>query len=247
MKFWQSLKGQRPVAGYLWCGWLALLMLTLLWDLSALDLATMDLIGSVNGFSLQHQTLLEVWLHDRLRTLGWLIYLGGWGWALFWKPSRTFRRADRVFLMTMVTINLLLIVGLKHMSKTSCPWSVRNWGGIASYVSHWRWGVADGGPGHCFPAGHASTAWAFAPLVLAAFWTPGIRVKNSAMAWINSAFSIGVVLTALTQTLRGAHYPSHSLWTGVICTGTSLMAWTIWQKRLATQRAHAKSSHVRSA
>ncbi len=240
MKFWRSLKDQHPIAGYLWRGWLTLLILTLLWDASPLDLATMDLIGTVNGFPLQHQTLLEIWLHDRLRIVGWFIYLSGWAWAFIRKPSPIFRRADRVFLMAMVTVNLLMIVGLKHLSQTSCPWSVQNWGGTVGYVSHWQWGIASGGGDHCFPSGHASSAWAFVPLVLAAWWPLGGRVRSAALPWISSAFAIGVVLTAITQTLRGAHYPSHSLWTGVICTGTSLMAWTIWQRRWASRQARAR-------
>ena len=39
-------------------------------------------------------------------------------------------------------------------------------GGVAQHVSHWSLGVLDGGPGHCFPSGHASSAFAFFALLL---------------------------------------------------------------------------------
>ena len=33
------------------------------------------------------------------------------------------------------------------------------------------------------------------------------------------------------QTLRGAHYPSHTLWTLVICLGSALAAWMVVMHR----------------
>ena len=52
---------------------------------------------------------------------------------------------------------LLAVAALKRHSPTSCPWSLQEFGGHAVYLSHWRW-RPDGGPGHCFPSGHASGA-----------------------------------------------------------------------------------------
>ncbi len=56
---------------------------------------------------------------------------------------------------------VLLIPLLKRHSLTSCPWDMAEFGGVARYVSHWHIGIVDGGPGRCFPSGHASSAFAF--------------------------------------------------------------------------------------
>ena len=191
----------------------------------------MNMFGGSAGFPLQHEPILEIWLHDRFRKAAWLVFIGCWIWALLPQTSAHTRRKDRVLLMLLVLLNLVLINGLKHFSSTSCPWSVQNWGEIADYVSHWRWGLADGGPGRCFPGGHASAAWAFAPLLLAAWWPLGDKPRHPKALIISGFFLLGVLLTAVTQTLRGAHYPSHTLWTAVICSGVSLIAWMWWQDR----------------
>ena len=45
--------------------WLCvLLLITLLWDVSGLDLPVMQAIGDPQGFALRHQWLLERVLHD---------------------------------------------------------------------------------------------------------------------------------------------------------------------------------------
>jgi DHA1 family bicyclomycin/chloramphenicol resistance-like MFS transporter len=49
---------------------------------------------------------------------------------------------------------------LKAFSSTSCPWDLREFGGLTPYVAHWR-RAADGGRGHCFPAGHAAAGFSF--------------------------------------------------------------------------------------
>ena len=61
----------------------------------------------------------------------------------------------------MVLLCVLVVPALKRLSSTSCPWDLALFGGVARHLSHWRWGVADGGAGHCFPSGHAVAAFAF--------------------------------------------------------------------------------------
>jgi membrane-associated PAP2 superfamily phosphatase len=56
---------------------------------------------------------------------------------------------------------LAMVPTLKQFSTASCPYELSLFGGVATYVPHWRPGVADGGPGHCFPSGHAVSALAF--------------------------------------------------------------------------------------
>jgi membrane-associated PAP2 superfamily phosphatase len=72
--------------------------------------------------------------------------------------------------------------------------------------------MPDGGAGHCFPAGHASSGFAFVGGFFAFRKTdPGIARK-----WLLAALLAGLVL-GIAQQLRGAHFMSHTLWTGFIC------------------------------
>jgi len=107
---------------------------------------------------------------------------------------------------------------MKHGSRTSCPWDLDQFGGVARYVSHWSWARADGGPGHCFPAGHASAAFAF----FGGYFVLARRVRGLARWWLLAAV-VGGLLLGVTQQMRGAHYMSHTLWTAWLCWTTALL------------------------
>jgi membrane-associated PAP2 superfamily phosphatase len=107
---------------------------------------------------------------------------------------------------------LLAVPTLKRWSNTSCPWDLQEFGGQARYVSHWLWGVLDGGPGRCFPSGHAIAAFAFFPH--AVLWARHDRRR--ALLWLTGILVLGGAFAA-AQTVRGAHYPSHSMWSAWIC------------------------------
>ena len=73
--------------------------------------------------------------------------------------------------------------------------------------------MRDGGAGHCFPAGHASAAFAY----LAGWFVLRRSVARAvAMRWLAAALAAGLLL-GLAQQVRGAHYMSHTLWTAWIC------------------------------
>jgi membrane-associated PAP2 superfamily phosphatase len=197
---------------------LVLLGCLVAWDASGLDLSVMAGLGTVGGFPLRDQWWLETVLHNAVRQLALVAFVGLW--VMVWRPVGVFRgyqRMERLEMVIGVTLALLTISGMKRFSLTSCPWDLQSFGGLATYVSHWHWGVKDGGSGGCFPGGHASSAFAFVALVL-----PGLsRGPGSAQHRRAMRLLVGVVLAGLVlggvQTLRGAHYPSHTLWTGWIC------------------------------
>lgn len=188
------------------------------WDTSGLDLAVMASLGNTAGFPLREQWWLETVLHSAARQLAMVAFVGLW--VMVWRPVGVFKshqRLERLEMVVGVTVALLVISGMKRFSLTSCPWDLQPFGGLATYVSHWQWGVRDGGSGGCFPGGHASSAFAFVALAL-----PGLsRKSGSAEHRLAKQALTGVVLAGLVlggaQTLRGAHYPSHTLWTGWIC------------------------------
>jgi membrane-associated PAP2 superfamily phosphatase len=219
------------------------------WDASGLDLSVMAGLGTAGGFPLRDQWWLETVLHSAVRQLALVAFVGLW--VMVWRPVGVFRgyqRMERLEMVIGVTLALLTISGMKRFSLTSCPWDLQSFGGLATYVSHWQWGVKDGGSGGCFPGGHASSAFAFVALVL-----PGLsRGPGSAQHRLAMRLLIGVVLAGLVlggvQTLRGAHYPSHTLWTGWICwvvvsLNHALFVW--WQTQRAASRVKESSIEIK--
>lgn len=190
---------------------------TLLWDITGLDLWLVSLLADSHGFGLRHQWWLETLLHDMTRHLATLAYL--LLLLMVWRPVGVFRRlalVQRVEAMAGITLGLLAIAWIKKNSLTSCPWDLQMFGGIAQYTSHWAWGVSDGGSAHCFPGGHASAALGY--LALALPWLTSPATADQRLGWrIFWLVLLAGLVLGLTQTLRGAHYPSHTLWTGLIC------------------------------
>ncbi|MDO5693975.1 MAG: phosphatase PAP2 family protein [Pseudomonadota bacterium] len=204
----------RPLTFTSFLGWTAAaLALALAWDASALDLPLSRWFGSAQGFALTHDWWLQNVLHTGARQAAWALLLALI--VMIWRPMgplRALPRADRVYLVAGILLAALVVQVLKRVSLTSCPWDLQAFGGTAQYVSHWRWGMADGGGGHCFPAGHASTAFAF---LAAFFWL---------RPWAPRTASVALGLTLLAglgfgavQIVRGAHYLSHVLWAGWFC------------------------------
>ena len=216
----------RWAADPLWVAWFALLAFTLAWDFTGLDMAVMRHIGTPQGFPLKDQWWLVNVFHEDLRLAAQGLFGVMLVWALWpWKQSVLPAR-ERRLLVALVLLSLLVVNVVKSSSRTSCPWDLQAFGGTARYVSHWALGVRDGGTGRCFPGGHVSSAFAFFALCLPWLQAPAGRVRRAAPGWRWLALVLVVGLVAgVTQTLRGAHHPSHSLWTLVICTGMSMAGW----------------------
>ena len=205
--------------------------LLLLWDVSGLDLALARPWANAQGFALRDSWLLSSVLHEGARRAAWLPFL--WLIVGIWKPTgilRRLSRADRVQWAAGTLLALAAISVLKHSSQTSCPWDLTEFGGHARWVSHWAWQVADGGPGRCFPAGHASAGFAY----LAGYFVLRRTEPRLAWFWLAGVLAAGLLLGGAQQ-LRGAHYMSHTLWTGWLC-------WTVgggvdWVARKLTPAA----------
>jgi membrane-associated PAP2 superfamily phosphatase len=197
---------------------LALLLALLAWDALGWDLALTRAFGSAQGFEWREHGLTSGLLHQGGRAFGWLVFA-----ALLvniWKPlpllggspAAPMPRRLRAWWLLTTVFCLLLIPMLKRASLSSCPWDLQEFGGVASYVSHWRWGLSDGGPGHCFPSGHASAAFAF----IGGYFALREQRARSARGFLIAICALGAVF-GLAQMARGAHYPSHTLWTAWIC------------------------------
>ena len=197
----------------------AALLVLLAWDYSGLDLTLAGWFGGESGFARQHDWFWEGLLHQRVAQWQWLPELLLLAMAVL--PvgmMRTLPLDRRLQLALGPLLALALISGLKSFSRTSCPWDLQQFGGVALYASHWLWGPADGGGGHCFPAGHASAAFAY----VNGFFVFRHGLPKVARCWLVVALLAGLML-GLAQQVRGAHFMSHTLWTAWLCWVTAAL------------------------
>ncbi len=188
-------------------------LLLLAWDYSGLDLAMAHWFGSARGFALESHWLWRNLLHDNIRLWPWGLELGLLiAIALPFGALKQLALARRVQLALTTLAALLAVSTIKLHSHTSCPWDLQEFGGVATYVSHWAWGVRDGGTGGCFPAGHASAGFAF----IGGFFAFRHGLPKTARRWFAGAMVAGFIF-GLAQQIRGAHYMSHTLWTAWLC------------------------------
>ncbi|EGI77696.1 phosphatase PAP2 family protein [Hylemonella gracilis] len=196
---------------------LASLVLVLLWDALSYrygwDTRLAEPWATREGFALKNHWLLSAALHDgarKLAALGVLALL-----LAIWRPFGVLKeisRRERVWLLITSVTAMLLVSTLKTFSASSCPWDMHSFGGPAHYISHWAWGLSDGGPGHCFPAGHASAGFAW----IAGYFVLRPHAPLVAKRWLWAALAAGFIL-GFVQQLRGAHYLSHTLWSAWLC------------------------------
>lgn len=190
------------------------LLFLIVWDVSGIDIHAARLFGSDRGFAWRDSWLTASLLHSGGRWLAWSLAAALIVVALRTPvsgPGRPNRR-QRFGWLGMMLLCAVAVPALKQLSATSCPWDLAEFGGAARHLSHWRLGVRDGGPGHCFPSGHAVAGFAFFGMYF--LWRDHDRARSR--AWLSGVFAAGAVFGA-AQLMRGAHYPSHTLWSAWIC------------------------------
>lgn len=194
----------------LWIAAIGLVVL-LAWEASGLDRWAAQLYGNAGGFALRDDWLASRVLHDGGRLLGWIVLaamLLDSAWLTITGPSR----AERLRAIAATLLCLLTVPLLKRASHTSCPWDLLEFGGRARYVPHSTLGAFDGGPGRCFPSGHAVAAFAF----LSGYFLFRSTRPALAHAWLAAVLVAGFAY-GWGQLARGAHYPSHTMWSAWVC------------------------------
>lgn len=181
-------------------------------DATSLDITLARLMGGPDGFALREHWLLTVVLHDGARRASWVLACA-LTLAVWWPvgPLRRLTQQQRVQLVLTTLTAAFAVATLKRLSASSCPWDLSMFGGFARYASHWS-GLPDGGSGHCFPAGHASTGFSF----IGGYFVFRGTSPRIARTWLMVSIGAGLLL-GIAQQLRGAHFMSHTLWTGFIC------------------------------
>lgn len=214
------------------------LLALIAFDSLGLDLPLIRLFGTSAGFPWRDHWLTAGLLHDGTRNAAWLLF--GLLIVGIWRPLPMFAsvsRRKRLWWLGTTLLCVALIPLLKRQNLTSCPWSLAEFGGSAQYVSHWLRGQADGGPGGCFPSGHASTAFAF----LAGWFAMRQSAPRTARIWLMLVVTVGLTL-GWVQMMRGAHYASHSLWTAWICWAVSVASFhasRVWLEPVSDTRLPA--------
>ena len=131
-----------------------------------------------------------------------------WPQAAFDRPLARLRLRVIAWSAALVPIVTSL---LKQSSNAHCPWDLARYGGKEPYLRLFEALPPGVLPGHCLPAGHASSAlWLVSLVVL---WLPGPGRK----AWrVSSACLAPGLALGWMQQMRGAHFLSHSLWSAWI-------------------------------
>jgi membrane-associated PAP2 superfamily phosphatase len=122
-----------------------------------------------------------------------------------------FRLRLRVIAWSAALVPLVISL-LKQNSDAHCPWDLARYGGAQPYVRPFDTLPLHALPGHCLPAGHASSAlWLIS---LAVLWLPGEERK----AWraAGTALALGLAVGWMQQ-MRGAHFLTHTLCVGLHC------------------------------
>ena len=191
-----------------------LALLFLAWEALGGDLWLAGWAGQANGFALRDHWFMSGVMHRGVRVLAWLLALVLCA-AVWWPvgPLRRLTKARRVQLAAGVLLSVLAVSVLKSFNPAACPWDLPNFGGHAQLVSHWLWwATPEGGRGRCFPAGHASAGFAF----VGGYFVFRDSAPALSRRWLLIALAAGLLL-GLTQQWRGAHFMSHTLWSGWVC------------------------------
>lgn len=209
---------------------LLLLVLLAVWDASGLDLPLARLFGDVQGFAWRDRHTFALLTHELPRyASGALLAMLTVGIFRPWGFLQGMTAAQRRQLVLSIAGAMLTVSVFKRLNTTSCPWDLAEFGGAAQYVSHWLWGVRDLGPGRCFPAGHASAAFGF----VAGWFVLRRSAPQVAGVWLVASLVAGLAL-GWAQQMRGAHFMSHTLWSGLTCWMVGL-TWE-WAEQVRARR-----------
>jgi len=204
------------------------LLALLAWEVAGQDLAVSRHFGTHDGFAWRNAWFTRALVHDGGRALGWCVMAFMVGRAL-WHTDDAAARRRRWYWIGATLLCLLLVPTIKQLTASSCPWDLAEFGGVAVYVPHWRLFVRDGGPGHCFPSGHAVAAFAF--LTLYFDWRDlRPRLARTCLALV----CVAGALYGWAQLARGAHFVSHTLWSAWLCWVVCALA-AYWQVQRETR------------
>ncbi len=142
--------------------------------------------------------------------------------------SRLFQYRKGLLYLFFTTLTCILTISfLKGVTHISCPWDMQRYGGKELYSPTFH-AIFNSGRARCFPAGHASGAYAWFTL----YFFCREYFPNWRWASLIFVISLGIVF-GVTQQLRGAHFISHDLFTLSLCWFISLAMYCLFLRRKA--------------
>ena len=168
-----------------------------------------------HSFPLRYDEFLEVVLHRWAKYV--VILLGSLAIAAFLLSFFIELLLPHRRVLLFVALSLALapatVAALKASSSKHCPWDLAEYGGPVPYMRLFGATRSDVGHGRCFPAGHAASGFA-----LMSFYFVGRarQSPNLARAGLATGLAAGLLL-GLGRMMQGAHFLSHTLWSGLVC------------------------------
>lgn len=156
------------------------------------------------------QTVLHRAGHD-LSIAAWVVVLIVWLIALKREPLRACRK-PLGYLVLSVLVATALVAWVKSWSNMDCAWDIAGLGGTRPYIDLYTHRPAALPHAGCFPAGHASSGYAWMSLYFF------FRMTRPDLRWHGLATGIAAgSIFGIAQQLRGAHFLSHDLWSAMLC------------------------------
>lgn len=212
---WRRSEPRLPTAALL-APLLPVLALLLADAVLGLDQRLADALYAWQGhrWALRHAWTTE-WVVHRIgrgiSLLAWVAMLVAWLASLRVARWRRWRRPLAYLLLSTLTA-AALIACTKAATGMDCPWDLLRYGGDRPFVGLFTARPSGLERGHCFPAAHAGTGYAWVALY---FFTAEVRPRWRGTAWLPGVLA-GAVF-GLSQQLRGAHFLSHDLTALALC------------------------------
>lgn len=170
---------------------------------------------TARAFPLRTTFLFDTILHHWTKYIVVLLACLAWAGYLLTHavPGIWSYRRELLFLGLALVLAPAAVAGLKLVSDRHCPWDVVQFGGFAPYLALLDPAPAGLTPGHCFPAGHATTGFS-----LMAFHFVGWSLTQRRLSWAGLTLGLVVGLgLGFGRMAQGAHFLSHVLWSGLVC------------------------------
>lgn len=157
------------------------------------------------------------------------------GVALWWRSRTTITlqkwRRPLLYLLVATLVGIFLVTLLKALIHMDCPWDMQGYGGVRPYLSLFDARPSGLHSSGCFPAGHASSGYAWVALY---FFFTSTRPR-----WRLAGLLVGLTMGAvfgISQQLRGAHFLSHDVIALLVCWLSALMVHQVMRMPSAESR-----------
>ena len=152
-----------------------------------LDLILADALYHLEGdrWALKKHFITATVVHEYGRHVVQLLVLLSVGLIIRdWRQGRRRQLAADWYLFACFAITTLTVSLLRHLTHVTCPWDLLRYGGDTPYVSIFARLPPGTEAGACFPAGHASGAYAWVALYYY------FRVVSPRYRWYGLAFGL---------------------------------------------------------